>query len=157
SSHLPPLAAAFGLRLLAVYGGVPPGRQLEQLRRGTDIIVATPGRLLDLLGQGGCSLDAVAIAVVDEADHMADMGFLPAVTSLLDHVPAGGQRRGLSATLAGRVDALVRRYLSDPVRHQLSPTAAAASRMDHQIRSVRAADKGVVAAEICGEVRRTRA
>jgi superfamily II DNA/RNA helicase len=153
--ELLPLAAVVGLRLLAVYGGVPLGRQLEQLRRGTDIIVATPGRLLDLLGQGGCSLDAVAIAVVDEADHMADMGFLPAVTSLLDHVPPGGQRLLFSATLDGQVDTLVRRYLSDPVRHQLAPTAAAASRMDHQFRSVRAADKVAVAAELAGRPGRT--
>jgi superfamily II DNA/RNA helicase len=75
--ELLPLAAALGLGLLAVYGGVPLGRQIQQLRRGTDIVVATPGRLLDLLGQGACSLDGVAIAVLDEADHLADMGFYP--------------------------------------------------------------------------------
>ena len=125
--ELLPLAAVLGLRLLAVYGGVPLGRQVQQLRRGTDIIVATPGRLLDLLGQGACSLDAVAITVLDEADHMADMGFLPAVTSLVDQVPAGGQRLLFSATLDGQVDTLVRCYLTDPVRHQPAPTAAAAT------------------------------
>jgi superfamily II DNA/RNA helicase len=129
--ELLPLATALNLRLLAVYGGVPLGRQVQQLRRGTDIIVATPGRLLDLLRQGACSLDAVAITVLDEADHMADMGFLPAVTSLLDRVPPGGQRLLFSATLDGQVDTLVRRYLSDPVRHMVAPTAAAAARMDH--------------------------
>jgi superfamily II DNA/RNA helicase len=146
--ELLPLAAVLDLRLLAVYGGVPLHRQVQQLRRGTDIVVATPGRLLDLLGQGACSLDAVEIAVLDEADHMADMGFLPAVTSLLDLVPAGGQRLLFSATLDGQVDTLVRRYLSDPVRTVVTPTAAAAALMDHQVRAVLAADKVVVAAEL---------
>jgi superfamily II DNA/RNA helicase len=153
--ELAPLAAVLGLRLLAVYGGVPLGRQVQQLRRGIDIVVATPGRLLDLLGQGACSLDAVAVAVLDEADHMADMGFLPAVTSLLDRVPPGGQRLLFSATLDGQVDTLVRRYLTDPVRHTVVPTAAAAARMDHQVRTVEAADKLAVAAELAGRPGRT--
>ena len=153
--ELLPLAAAFGLRLLAVYGGVPLGRQIQQLRRGTDIAVATPGRLLDLLGQGACSLDGVAIAVLDEADHMADMGFLPAVTSLLDRVPPGGQRLLFSATLDGQVDTLIRRYLTDPVRHTVASTAASAARMDHQIRTVEATDKVAVAAELAGHPGRT--
>jgi superfamily II DNA/RNA helicase len=154
-AELLPLAAVLDLRLLAVYGGVSLGRQVQQLRHGTDIIVATPGRLLDLLRQEACSLDAVAIAVVDEADHMADMGFLPAVTSLLDRVPPGGQRLLFSATLDGQVDTLVRRYLRDPVRHRLTPTAAAPARMDHQIRSVRASDKVAVAAELASRPGRT--
>ena len=153
--ELLPLAAALGLRLLAVYGGVPLGRQAQQLRRGVDVVMATPGRLLDLLGQGACALDAVAITVLDEADHMADLGFLPAVTSLLDHVPPGGQRLLFSATLDGQVDTLVRRYLTDPVRHTVEPTVAGAARMDHQIRSVRASDKIAVAAELAGRPGRT--
>jgi superfamily II DNA/RNA helicase len=153
-AELLPLAAVLNLRLLAVYGGVPLGRQAQELRRGIDVVVATPGRLLDLVGQGACSLAAVAIAVLDEADHMADMGFLPAVTSLLDRVPAGGQRLLFSATLDGQVDTLVRRYLTDPTRHQLASTAAAAH-MDHQIRSVRASDKVAVAAELAGRPGRT--
>ena len=150
-----PLAALLNLRLLAVYGGVPLGRQARALRSGIDVVVATPGRLLDLLGQGACSLDQVGITVLDEADHMADMGFLPAVTSLLDQVPAGGQRLLFSATLDGQVDTLVRRYLTDPVRHQLAPTAAGTARMDHQIRSVRASDKVAVAAELAAGPGRT--
>ena len=153
--ELLPLAAALGLRLLAVYGGVPLGRQIQQLRRGTDIVVATPGRLLDLLGQGACSLDRDHIAVLDEADHMADMGFLPAVTSLLDRVPPGGQRLLFSATLDGQVDTLIRRYLTDPVRHTVASTAASAARMDHQIRTVEATDKVAVAAELAGHPGRT--
>ena len=153
--ELLPLAAVLGLRLLAVYGGVPLGRQARALRGGIDVVVATPGRLLDLLGQGACSLDQVGITVLDEADHMADMGFLPAVTSLLDQVPAGGQRLLFSATLDGQVDTLVRRYLTDPVRHQLAPTAAGTARMDHQIRSVRASDKVAVAAELAAGPGRT--
>jgi superfamily II DNA/RNA helicase len=153
--ELVPLAAVLRLRLLAVYGGVPLGRQVQALRRGTDIVVATPGRLLDLLRQGACSLDAVAITVLDEADHMADMGFLPAVISLLDQVPPGGQRLLFSATLDGQVDTIVRRYLSDPVRHTVAPTAAVAALTDHQVRAVEAADKVAVAAELADRPGRT--
>jgi superfamily II DNA/RNA helicase len=153
--ELLPLAALLNLRLLAVYGGVPLGRQVRALRGGVDVVVATPGRLLDLLRQGACSLDAVAITVLDEADHMADMGFLPAVTSLLDRIPPGGQRLLFSATLDSQVDTLVRRYLTDPVRHQLAPTATAAARMDHQIRSVQASDKVAVTAKLAAGPGRT--
>ena len=153
--ELQPLAAVLGLKLLTVYGGVSLQRQVQELRRGVDIVVATPGRLQDLMRQGACSLDAVDIAVLDEADHMADMGFLPAVTWLLDHVPAGGQRLLFSATLDGQVDTLVRRYLADPVRHVVLPTAAATARMDHQIRTVQAADKIAVAAELAARPGRT--
>jgi superfamily II DNA/RNA helicase len=153
--ELLPLAAVLDLRLLAVYGGVSLHRQAQQLRRGIDVVVATPGRLLDLLGQGACSLDGVAIAVLDEADHMADMGFLPAVSSLLDRVPPRGQRLLFSATLDTQVDTLVRRYLTDPARHTVPPTAAAATRMDHQVRTVKATDKIAVAAELAGRPGRT--
>jgi superfamily II DNA/RNA helicase len=153
--ELLPLADVLGLRLLAVYGGVPLQRQVQELRRGIDVVVATPGRLEDLVRQGACSLDAVAIAVLDEADHMADMGFLPAVTSLLDRVPPGGQRLLFSATLDRQVDTLVRRYLANPVRHVVMPAADAAPRMDHQIRTVQATDKVAVAAELAARSGRT--
>ena len=153
--ELSPLAAVLGLRLLTVYGGVSLQRQVQGLRRGVDVVVATPGRLEDLVRQGACSLDAVAIAVLDEADHMADMGFLPAVTSLLDRVPPGGQRLLFSATLDGQVDTLVRRYLTDPVRHVVMPTAAAGPRMDHQIRRVQTTDKVAVATELAAGPGRT--
>ena len=145
------LAAPLGLRLLAVYGGTPIRPQIQALRRSADVVVATPGRLTDLLRQGACSLDAVEITVLDEADHMADMGFLPAVTWLLDRVPAGGQRMLFSATLDHGVDALVRRYLSDPVRHAVEPSAdGAVARMEHRFVSVAAADKVATAAELAG-------
>ena len=153
--ELRPLAAVLGLKLLTVYGGVSLQRQVQELRRGIDVVVATPGRLQDLMRQGACSLGAVDIAVLDEADHMADMGFLPAVTWLLDHVPAGGQRLLFSATLDGQVDTLVRRYLADPVRHVVLPTAAGTALMDHQIRTVQAADKVAVAAELAAGPGRT--
>ena len=147
--ELAPLAAPLGLRLLAVYGGASMRTQIQALRRGTEAVIATPGRLTDLLRQGACSLDAVEVAVLDEADHMADMGFLPAVTWLLDRVPAGGQRLLFSATRDNGVDAVVRRYLSDPARHAVAPaTVAAVTRMDHRFVNVTAADKVAVAAEL---------
>jgi superfamily II DNA/RNA helicase len=153
--ELLPLADVVGLRLLAVYGGVSLQRQVQQLRREIDVVVATPGRLGDLLDRGACSLDKVDIAVLDEADHMADMGFLPAVTALLDQVPRGGQRMLFSATLDGQVDTLVRRYLTTPVRHMVAPTAAATALMVHQVRVVEAAEKVAVAAELAGHPGRT--
>src|SRR5262245_56867462 len=146
--ELTPLAAALGLRVLAVYGGASAGAQVRALRHGTDVVVATPGRLTDLLRQGACSLSAVAVTVLDEADQMADMGFLPAVTWLLDRVPPGGQRLLFSATLDSQVDALVRGYLVDPARHMVGPTPSAASGADHHFRGVTAAEKVAVAAEL---------
>jgi superfamily II DNA/RNA helicase len=144
--ELAPLAGALGLRLLAVYGGASMRAQIQTLRRGIDVVVATPGRLTDLLEQGACSLDAIALTVIDEADHMADMGFLPAVTWLLDRVPAGGQRLLFSATLDSGVDVLVRRYLADPVRHAVSPATGGVARTDHRFVAVTALDKVAVAA-----------
>ena len=153
--ELLPLADVLGLRLLAVYGGVSLQRQVQQLRREVDVVVATPGRLGDLLDRGACSLDRVDVAVLDEADHMADMGFLPAVRALLDQVPRGGQRMLFSATLDGQVDTLVRRYLTTPVRHTVAPTAATTTQMVHQVRVVEAAEKVAVAAELAARPGRT--
>jgi superfamily II DNA/RNA helicase len=146
--ELAPLAGALGLRLLAVYGGASMRTQIQALRRGVDVVVATPGRLTDLLEQGVCSLDAIALTVLDEADHMADMGFLPAVTWLLDRVPAGGQRLLFSATLDNGVDVLVRRYLADPVHHAVSPPTGGVARMDHRFIAVTALDKVAVATDL---------
>jgi len=149
--ELAPLASAVGLRVLAVYGGAPTQQQIRALRRGVDAVVATPGRLTDLLKQGACSLDRVQVAVLDEADHMADMGFLPAVTWLLDRIPSGGQRLLFSATLDNDIDSLVRRYLADPVRHTVTPApdgAGAGRRVDHRFLTVTSADKVAVTAEL---------
>jgi superfamily II DNA/RNA helicase len=146
--ELAALAPSVGLRTLAVYGGAPMRAQVRALARGTDIVVATPGRLTDLIRQGACSLDAVVVTVLDEADHMADMGFLPTVTWLLDRVPVAGQRLLFSATLDTAVDTLVRRYLVDPVRHTVAPTTSGTARADHRFHSVTAADKVAVTAEL---------
>jgi superfamily II DNA/RNA helicase len=146
--ELAPLAGVLGLRMLAVYGGASMRTQVQALRRGVDVVVATPGRLTDLLGQGACSLDAVGITVLDEADHMADMGFLPAVTWLLDRVPSAGQRLLFSATLDNGVDVLVRRYLTDPVHHAVGPAVGGVARTDHRFVEVTAFDKVAVAAEL---------
>jgi len=152
--ELAPLAAAVGLRLLAVYGGAPIRAQTRALQRGTDVIVATPGRLADLYRQGACSLDAVSVTVLDEADHMADMGFLPQVTWLLDRVPADGQRLLFSATLDNDVDTLVRSYLTDPARHTVAQSRSAAARTDHQFRTVSAPEKVATAVELAASHRR---
>jgi superfamily II DNA/RNA helicase len=146
--ELTPPAAALGLKLLAVYGGAPIRAQVQALRRGTDVVVATPGRLTDLHRQGACPLDAVAVTVLDEADHMADMGFLPQVTWLLDRVPAGGQRLLFSATLDNNVATIVRRYLADPAHHTVAQPSSTPARMDHQFRTVTAAGKVAAAAEL---------
>ena len=146
--ELAPLAATLGLKVLAVYGGAPIRAQVQALRRGTDVVVATPGRLTDLYRQGACSLDAVGVTVLDEADQMADMGFLPQVTWLLDRVPSGGQGMLFSATLDNAVAAVVRRYLTDPARHTVAQPSSTPARMDHQFRAVTAAGKVAAAAEL---------
>jgi superfamily II DNA/RNA helicase len=152
--ELAPLAATLGLKMLAVYGGAPIRPQVQALRRGTDVVIATPGRLTDLYRQGACSLDAVAITVLDEADRLADMGFLPQVTWLLDRMPTDGQRLLFSATLDDDVATVVRRYLVDPVRHTVAPSSPAAARVDHQFRTVTAAEKVATAAELAAGHRR---
>ncbi|WP_346434346.1 DEAD/DEAH box helicase, partial [Candidatus Protofrankia californiensis] len=108
---LDPLSRPLGLRLRAVYGGTSISRQISSLRRGVHIVIATPGRLTDLIERGACSLEDVAITVLDEADYMCDLGFLPAVRALLDATPASGQRLLFSATLDREVEVLVRQYL----------------------------------------------
>ncbi|MFB9234111.1 DEAD/DEAH box helicase [Plantactinospora siamensis] len=119
-----PLAAALSLRTLTVFGGTAPGPQIKNLRAGVDILVACPGRLADHMEGGHASLDAVEITVLDEADHMADLGFLPVVRRLLDRTPKRGQRLLFSATLDAGVDVLVKRYLNNPVTHSVDSVAA---------------------------------
>jgi superfamily II DNA/RNA helicase len=128
-----PLAEAMGLRTLTVFGGVKAGPQQNGLRNGVDIVVACPGRLEDLMRSGHAHLDAVEITVLDEADHMADLGFLPTVRRLLDRTPKRGQRLLFSATLDGAVDVLVRRYLTNPVVHSVDSAGTPVAQMAHHV------------------------
>ncbi|MBD0737187.1 DEAD/DEAH box helicase [Streptomyces sp. CBMA29] len=145
---LTPYARTLRLRLATVVGGMSIGRQASALRGGAEIVVATPGRLKDLIDRGECRLDRVAITVLDEADQMADMGFMPQVTELLDQVRPGGQRMLFSATLDRNIDQLVRRYLSDPVVHSVDPSAGTVTAMEHHVLHVHDADKYATVTEI---------
>lgn len=152
---LMPLGRALGVFLKTAVGGVPYDRQIDSLRRGVEIIVATPGRLGDLIARGVCNLDEIEITVLDEADQMADMGFLPEVTELLAKTPAHAQRLLFSATLDGDVDALVKRFMTDPVTHSTAPPTAAVSTMDHHLLLIPPHDKFAVAASIAARAGRT--
>ncbi|MGH3470315.1 MAG: DEAD/DEAH box helicase, partial [Thermocrispum sp.] len=145
---LEPLATALGLRTAVVYGGVGQGPQATALRAGVDVLIACPGRLEDLINQGICDLSAVEVTVLDEADHMADLGFLPAVKRLLSRTPERGQRMLFSATLDNGVDVLVRRYLESPLTHSVDAAAAPPPAMDHHLLQVAAADKNAVVREL---------
>ncbi|WP_067832571.1 DEAD/DEAH box helicase [Actinomadura kijaniata] len=151
---LTPYARAVGLRMTTVVGGMPLPRQANALQRGTEVLVATPGRLTDLIDRGACRLDQVTLTVLDEADQMADMGFLPQVTRLLNDVAPGGQRMLFSATLDRNVDALVRRFLHDPVTHSVDPTAATVTTMEHHLLHVTEADKHDTTAHIAARAGR---
>ena len=130
---LAPLARAAGLTTRTVFGGVGQGPQVTALRQGVDILVACPGRLEDLIGQGHCSLADVELTVLDEADHMADLGFLPVVRRLLGQTPRGGQRLLFSATLDRAIDTLARQFLTDPVTHEADSAHAPVSTMSHHV------------------------
>ncbi|MFI6759183.1 DEAD/DEAH box helicase [Micromonospora sp. NPDC050417] len=152
---LMPLGKSLGVFLKTAVGGVPYDRQIDALRRGVEIIVATPGRLGDLISRGVCKLDEIEITVLDEADQMADMGFLPEVTELLSKTPVNAQRLLFSATLDGDVDALVRRFMHDPVTHSTAPATAAVSTMDHHLLLIPPHDKFAIAASIAARQGRT--
>lgn len=152
---LTPLGRALGLRIGTVFGGAPINRQINDLARGLDIVVATPGRLIDLMERRSARLDLVEITVLDEADYMADLGFLPAVTKILDATPQGGQRMLFSATLDRGVDRLVHAYLTDPALHAVAPAASPVEAMDHKVFTVDAEHKVTVAAEVAGRPGRT--
>jgi superfamily II DNA/RNA helicase len=145
---LTPYAQALRLRMATVVGGMSLGRQADALKRGAEIVVATPGRLTDLINRGDCRLGQVTITVLDEADQMADMGFLPQVTRLLDQVAPGGQRMLFSATLDRQVDKLVKRFLANPVTHSVDPSAATVTTMEHHILHVDDDTKRATTAEI---------
>ncbi len=138
---LTPYADAVRIRLTTLVGGMPIGRQASSVKRGCEVVIATPGRLADLIDRGAVRLDQVGITVLDEADQMADMGFLPQVTRLLDQVEPGGQRMLFSATLDRNVDRLVRRFLKDPVAHSVDPSAGAVTTMEHHLLHVSDAGK----------------
>jgi superfamily II DNA/RNA helicase len=150
-----PLARSARLTSTVVFGGVGQNPQVKALSGGVDVLIACPGRLEDLVGQGYCDLSAVEITVLDEADHMADLGFLPSVKRLLDRTPAGGQRMLFSATLDNGVDVLVKRYLSDPVTHSVDPVVSQVSTMTHHLFSVSAADKPAVVHELAAGLERS--
>ena len=143
-----PLAQATGLTWATIFGGVGQGPQVSALNRGVDVAIACPGRLLDLMGQGHVSLDGIEITVLDEADHMADMGFLPMVTQILDRIPRGGQRMLFSATLDGGVNGLVKKYLSKPVVHEADSAHLPVSAMDHHVLEVDGGNKVAVVGDL---------
>ena len=152
---LSPLADSRGVTVRVVAGGLPIGKQINALERGVDVLVATPGRLVDLIERRSCSLAAVEVTVLDEADHMADLGFLPVVRQLLDMTPAGGQRLLFSATLDGDVATLVERYLTDPAVHALSSATASIDTMTHHVFRAAHSSKFDLVAEIAGRNERT--
>jgi len=151
-----PLAEAYGLRAMTIFGGVSQGKQVQQLQRGVDIVVAAPGRLEDLMKQGFVSLDSVEITVLDEADHMADLGFLPGVTRILKATPARGQRMLFSATLDNGVDKLVKQFLHDPVTHSVDEANSPVADMTHHVFELSGTDekKRMISALASGSGRR---
>ncbi|MGH3360724.1 MAG: DEAD/DEAH box helicase, partial [Nocardioidaceae bacterium] len=126
-----PLAATLRLKTMTIFGGVGQNPQVNKLKAGVDICIATPGRLEDLIGQGHCRLSDVEVTVLDEADHMADLGFLPAVKRLLDQTPRDAQRLLFSATLDNGIDTLVKRYLHNPVTHSVDSATSNVPDMEH--------------------------
>ena len=150
---LSPLAHAMGLSVAAIFGGIPQSPQVAALRNRADIVVACPGRLADLIGQGHCHLGDVEVSVLDEADHMADLGFLPVVRRLLDATPPEGQRLLFSATLDSAVDVLARRFLTQPARHSVDG-ASPPAQITHHLLTVTPSDRvEVVAALASGDNR----
>jgi superfamily II DNA/RNA helicase len=155
ADELKGLGAATGVRLHAVYGGTDLERQARDLAAGCDVVVATPGRLIDLIGRDATALTDVEIVVVDEADRMADMGFLPQVEWLLRHIEGGHQTLLFSATLDGAVQTLIDRYQTDPVRHEVASESVTVESMTHHFFAVHQMDKAKVAAAAAAGVGRT--
>lgn len=150
-----PLAAAYGMRTVTVYGGVRYQRQVSQLKKGAQIVLACPGRLEDLIRQGALTLEKVMVSVLDEADEMADMGFLPAVTRLLEQVDPNGQRMLFSATLDKQVSTLVNRFLPDAVIHAVDDADSQVDTMTHHIFAVSAGDKYEVLRKLASGCKRS--
>ncbi|MEU6766318.1 DEAD/DEAH box helicase [Streptomyces sp. NPDC046853] len=152
---LQPYGDVLGLKMKVVCGGTSMGNQIYALERGVDILVATPGRLRDIISRGACSLEDTQIAVLDEADQMSDLGFLPEVTELLDQVPSGGQRMLFSATMENEISTLVKRYLNNPVTHEVDSAQGNVTTMTHHILIVKPRDKAPVTAAIAARKGRT--
>ena len=150
-----PLAARLGLTSRTIFGGVGQNPQVSALRRGVDVVVACPGRLEDLIGQGHVSLDAVEVTVIDEADHMADLGFLPQVRRLLDATPRQGQRMLFSATLDAGIGVIANRYLSNPVTHEADSAQSPISTMEHHVLHVSSAGHSAVLLDLVAAPGRT--
>jgi superfamily II DNA/RNA helicase len=150
-----PLAKSRGMRVSAIYGGAPQERQVKSLDRGVEVVIATPGRLIDLLEQGALQLGDVSVVVLDEADRMADMGFLPQVEWVLRRIEHEHQTMLFSATLDGAVDHVVRRHLHDPVRHEVQSETVTVADMQHRFLFVHQMDKVKVAAAITEGAERT--
>jgi superfamily II DNA/RNA helicase len=150
-----PLAEKAGVELTACYGGAGMDAQVKALARGTDVLVATPGRLIDLRQRGDVDLSQIEVLVLDEADRMADMGFMPQVEWLLRHLVRDHQTMLFSATLDGDVDRLVRDYLRDPVRHEVVSAQPTVTAMVHRFLMVHQMDKVKVAAAICRHAQRS--
>ncbi|MET9915835.1 DEAD/DEAH box helicase [Streptomyces sp. NPDC006435] len=152
---LQPYGDVLGLKMKVVCGGTSMGNQIYALERGVDILVATPGRLRDIINRGACSLENIQVAVLDEADQMSDLGFLPEVTELLDQIPAGGQRMLFSATMENEIGTLVKRYLDNPVSHEVDSAQGNVTTMTHHVLVVKPKDKAPVTSAIAARKGRT--
>ncbi|MFE9835945.1 DEAD/DEAH box helicase [Streptomyces sp. NPDC005551] len=152
---LQPYGDVLGLKMKVVCGGTSMSNQMYALERGVDVLVATPGRLRDIISRGACSLENVRVAVLDEADQMSDLGFLPEVTELLDQIPGGGQRMLFSATMENEISTLVKRYLTNPVTHEVDSAQGNVTTMSHHILIVKPKDKAPVTAAIASRKGRT--
>jgi superfamily II DNA/RNA helicase len=152
---LRPLGETLGLSLATIYGGTGMDTQIKSLHGPVDVVVATPGRLIDLHQRGDLHLDGIEILVLDEADRMADMGFLPPVEWVLRRLPTPHQTMLFSATLDGEIDYLVRHYLTEPVEHDVAEPVATISEMEHRFLAVHQMDKAKVAAAVAAASPRT--
>ena len=155
SDALEPLVHVAGLRHKLVAGGLSYTTQINALNKGVDILIATPGRLNDLLERGAVEMDDIAITVLDEADHMAEMGFMAEITTSLDKIPADGQRLLFSATLDRGIDTLVAKYLTDPVTHSTNDATASVEGMDHHVLLIDPQHKKLITAEVANRAGRT--
>ncbi|TFJ95362.1 transporter [Platysternon megacephalum] len=155
ADELAPMAANLGLRMVLVAGGMGFGPQLKAFRKGVDIVVATPGRLIDLMEQGEADLSHVEMLVLDEADHMSDLGFLPAVTQVMESVKEDAQKLLFSATLDDAVSRIVKKFLHNPVTHQVDENRASVTTMTHVVWHVETREKVQIAAKLAHRPGRT--